>query len=237
MSHANTTGGSRINYTITEHTTTKHKQEKRGRPGPNTRYRKIVATHHQIRFTVNEPRACPTPPPTAVSRSSPTTPPHRRQSSPYRYQPNLERRNHILKDHQTVAPVYLQAAHRIEALLLCQFLALLTGALIERHIRNNMNARQLTNIALPRTPALHRTSAQRILQIFAGAAATTSPTPPATPSKHSNPTSPPNKPRSSNSSTSPPPPTPPDTPSPRPRPPTGQLNAAITSPRSAERQR
>ncbi|MFZ1309599.1 MAG: hypothetical protein WAR60_10605, partial [Candidatus Microthrix parvicella] len=89
----------------------------------------------------------------------------------YRYQPNLERRNHILKDHQTVAPVYLQAAHRIEALLLCQFLALLTGALIERHIRNNMNARQLTNIALyPEHRPCTAPSAQRILQIFAGAA-------------------------------------------------------------------
>lgn len=168
------TGASRwIDYTITEHTTTKHKQENRGRPGPNTRYRKIVATHHQIRFTVNEPRVTHD----AASDgcfpliTNDTTLTDAEVLAAYRYQPNLERRNHILKDHQTVAPVYLQAAHRIEALLLCQFLALLTGALIERHIRNNMNARQLTNIALyPEHRPCTAPSAQRILQIFAGAA-------------------------------------------------------------------
>src|SRR5664280_1569837 len=30
----------------------------------------------------------------------------------YRYQPNLERRNHLLKGPQEVAPVYLETAHR-----------------------------------------------------------------------------------------------------------------------------
>jgi transposase len=53
----------------------------------------------------------------------------------YHYQPNLERRHHMLKGPQDVAPVYLETPHRIEALLLCHFLAMLAGALIEREIR------------------------------------------------------------------------------------------------------
>ncbi|MBK7019697.1 MAG: IS1634 family transposase [Candidatus Microthrix sp.] len=154
------TGASRwIDYTITEHTTTKHKQEKRGRPGPNTRYRKIVATHHQIRFTVNEPRVAHD----AASDgcfpliTNDTTLTDAEVLAAYRYQPNLERRNHILKDHQTVAPVYLQAAHRIEALLLCQFLALLTGAPHRTpHPQQHERPPTHQHCALPRTPALHR---------------------------------------------------------------------------------
>jgi len=57
----------------------------------------------------------------------------------YHYQPNLERRNHLFKGPQEVAPVYLETAHRIEALLLCHFLAMLTEALIEREIRTSMS--------------------------------------------------------------------------------------------------
>src|SRR5664279_5132099 len=66
----------------------------------------------------------------------------------YRYQPNLERRHHMLKGPQQVAPVFLENAHRIEALLLCHFLAMLTEALIEREIRNSMKTQALTGIPL-----------------------------------------------------------------------------------------
>ena len=170
----NEAGASRwVSYTITEHTTTEHKQENRGRPGPNTRYRKIESTHHRVVFTVNEALVAHD----AASDgcfpliTNDTTLTNAEVLAAYRYQPNLERRNHILKDHQTVAPVYLQTAHRIEALLLCQFFALLTGALIERHIRNNMTDQQLTNIALyPEHRPCTAPSAHRILQIFAGVA-------------------------------------------------------------------
>jgi len=87
----------------------------------------------------------------------------------YRYQPNLERRNHILKGPQAVAPVYLQTPHRIEALLLCQFLALLVGALIERQIRTAMAADELTRIPLyPELRSCPTPSATRILEIFTG---------------------------------------------------------------------
>ena len=85
----------------------------------------------------------------------------------YRYQPNLERRHHMLKGPQQVAPVFLNNAHRIQALLLCHFLAMLTEALIEREIRNSMKAAGLTGIPLypelrncpsPSAPASWRSS-------------------------------------------------------------------------------
>jgi hypothetical protein len=37
-----------------------------------------------------------------------------------------------------VAPVFNEHSHRIEAILLCYFIAMLTGALIEREIRTSM---------------------------------------------------------------------------------------------------
>ena len=162
-----------VDYTITEHSTETLRQEKRGRPGPNTRYRKIVTTHHRIVFTINEPLVAHDAAsdgcfPLITNDTTLTDP---EVLAAYRYQPNLERRNHILKDHQTVAPVYLQAPHRIEALLLCQFLALLTGALLERHIRTAMADTNQTSIALyPEHRPCTTPSAQRILQIFAGVA-------------------------------------------------------------------
>ena len=85
----------------------------------------------------------------------------------YHYQPNLERRNHLLKGPQEVAPVYLETAHRIEALLLCHFLAILTEALIEHEIRTSMSNQGLAGIPLyPELRNCPAPSAPRILEIF-----------------------------------------------------------------------
>src|ERR1035437_2044048 len=85
----------------------------------------------------------------------------------YNYQPNLERRNHMLKGPQDVAPVYPETPHRIEAHLLCHFLAMLTEALVEREFRTSMKTEALAGIPLypelrncpaPSAPASWRSS-------------------------------------------------------------------------------
>jgi transposase len=160
-----------ITFEIVETTEETFRQEKRGRPGTNTRYRRHTRTHHRVAWQVNED---------VVARdaasdgcfpliTNDTTMTPADVLAAYRYQPNLERRNHLLKGPQAVAPVYLQAPHRIEALLLCQFLALLTGALIEREIRTAMAAAELDSIALyPELRSCPTPSATRILEIFTG---------------------------------------------------------------------
>ena len=86
----------------------------------------------------------------------------------YRYQPNLERRHHLLKSVQHAAPVLLHNPARIEALFCCQFLALLVGALIEREVRTGMRRAALDNIALyPEFRDCPAPSTERILEIFA----------------------------------------------------------------------
>jgi transposase len=162
-----------VSFTVTETTEETFRQEKRGRPGANTRYRRTTRTHHRIAWAVNEDIVAHD----AASDgcfpliTNDTTMTGAEVLAAYRYQPNLERRNHMLKGPQAVAPVYLQAPHRIEALLLCQFLALLTGALIEREIRNAMTHAQLNSIPLyPELRSCPAPSAPRILETFTGIA-------------------------------------------------------------------
>ncbi|MGH2675968.1 MAG: IS1634 family transposase [Actinomycetota bacterium] len=162
-----------MSFTVTETTEETFGQEKRGRPGANTRYRRRTRTHHRVAWQVNEH---------VVSRdaasdgcfpliTNDTVMAAAEILAAYRYQPNLERRNHMLKGPQEVAPVYLKTPHRIEALLLCQFLALLTEALIERQIRTAMKTAELHNIPLyPELRACPAPSAPRVLEIFNGVA-------------------------------------------------------------------
>lgn len=163
-------GGTRwISFQITETTVETVRQENRGRPGKNTRYRKHTRTDHRVAWQVNE---------NIVARDAASdgmfplitcdntlTPAE--VLAAYRYQPNLERRNHMLKGPQQLAPVFLHTPHRIEALLLCQFLALLTEALIEREIRTAMKTAELDSIPLyPELRSCPAPSAPRILEIF-----------------------------------------------------------------------
>lgn len=162
-----------IAFTVTETTNESYRQEKRGRPGANTRYRKITRTQHRVAWHVNEDIVARD---AASDGCFPLITNDKAMTgaevlAAYRYQPNLERRNHMLKGPQAVAPVFLQAPHRIEALLLCQFLALLTQALIERQIRTAMATAELRNIPLyPELRACPAPSAPRVIEIFNGIA-------------------------------------------------------------------
>lgn len=162
-----------VTFTVTETTDETFRQEKRGRPGVDTRYRRHTRTHHRVAWAVNEDLVAHD----AASDgcfpliTNDTTMTGAEVLAAYRYQPNLERRNHLLKGPQAVAPVYLQAPHRIEALLLCQFFALLAGALIEREIRNAMAAAEVNSIPLyPELRSCPAPSAPRILETFTGIA-------------------------------------------------------------------
>ena len=158
-----------VGFTLTETTAVGHRQENRGRPGAATRYRrteKMVLTvttaiqAEKVTYDAVTDGAFPLVTNDTVMTGAEVL-------AAYHYQPNLERRHHLLKGEQDVAPVYLETAHRIEALLLCHFLAMLTEALIEREIRTSMSNQGLTGIAIyPELRNCPAPSAPRILQIF-----------------------------------------------------------------------
>ncbi len=158
-----------VTATVSETTTKTYKQTRAGRPGPKTSYREISTTRftvtHDIRLDQIRYDA-------ASDGCFPLISNDRLLSdaavlAAYRYQPNLERRHHLLKSVQDAAPVLLHNAARIEALFCCQFLALLISALIEREVRTGMQRAALDKIKLyPEFRNCKAPSTERILQIF-----------------------------------------------------------------------
>ena len=163
-------GASRwVRVTVGETVEESFRQEHRGRPGQNTRYRRRTRTRHTISWNLDLDRVAHD----AASDgcfpliSNDTTLTDAELLVAYRYQPNLERRHHLLKSVQDAAPVLLHNPARIEALFCCQFLALLIAALIERQIRTAMAAAHAADIPLyPEFRGCTAPSTERIVEIF-----------------------------------------------------------------------
>ena len=149
------------------------RQAKRGRPGPNTAYKKIVTTTLRIRFTVDEAQVAHD---AASDGMWPllTNDPDMAAAellAAYKWQPNLEKRHAQLKGTQLVAPMWLRDPARIEGLLTCHFIAMLIAALIERTIRRAMADAGLTELSLyPEDRGCVAPTTARILDIFTGIA-------------------------------------------------------------------
>jgi transposase len=165
------TGSARwLEVTVTESIEEGFRQEKRGRPGGDTRYRRTTRTRHTVAWTTRDDQIAHD---AASDGCFPLISNDRQITDQevlvaYRYQPNLERRHHLLKSVQDADPIWLRDPARIEAIFCCQFLALLTGALIERQIRTAMKAAATTNIPLyPELRACEAPSAERIFAVFA----------------------------------------------------------------------
>ena len=145
------TGAQRwVTATVTETTSETIRQEKRGRPGKDTRYRKIAKTHYtldihvdaeQVRHDAASDGCFP-----LISNDHQLTDPE--ILAAYHYQPNLEKRHHQLKSVHDAAPVTLHSPARIEALFACHFIALLCCCLIERELRAAMTRDGITELPL-----------------------------------------------------------------------------------------
>ncbi|HYO85392.1 MAG TPA: IS1634 family transposase [Dermatophilaceae bacterium] len=159
-----------LHVTVTETVQETFRQEKRGRPGADTRFRRTTRTRYTIAYQSRDDVVAYD---AASDGCFPLITNDRNLSDPevlaaYRYQPNLERRHHLLKSVQDADPLWLRDPARIEAIFCCQFLALLLGALIERQIRNAMKAADTADIPLyPELRACPAPSAERILAGFA----------------------------------------------------------------------
>jgi len=164
-------GASRwVQATIGETVEESFRQERRGRPGTNTRYRRHTRTRHTICWNLDPDHIAYDAAADGCFPliSNDTTLTDAELLAAYRYQPNLERRHHLLKSVQDAAPVLLHNPARIEALFCCQFLALLIGALIERQIRTAMAAAHAADIPLyPEFRGCAAPSTERIVEIFA----------------------------------------------------------------------
>jgi len=145
------------------------KQARRGRPGPDTAYRKITRRRYDIEWIMDEATI-------AYDKRSDGMYPllcNDRSLTPaqvltaHKGQPRIEKRFEQLKTVHEIAPVFLKNEARIEALFTLYFLALLVQALIERELRQAMHAAQIEQLPLyPEARACRRPTTEHILRLF-----------------------------------------------------------------------
>jgi len=146
------------------------RQEKRGHPGPKTRYLRKSKTIFSVLARVREDVV------EADARTDGMFPLItncrdlllRQILEAYKFQPKLEKRHEQLKSVQDLAPVWLKSISRIEALLFLYFVALLVHALIEREVRRGMVRDKVESLPLyPEQRECSAPSTERILDLFA----------------------------------------------------------------------
>jgi transposase len=139
-----------VNIEIGEQTVDEYRQERRGRPGPNTRYRRIEHTRFTLSWKTDAERV------THDAASDGCFPlitcdhdmTEAELLAAYKGQPRLERRHATFKGVIEAAPIELKSDHRIDAFGFCLFAALLVHALIERELRHAMTAADITQLPL-----------------------------------------------------------------------------------------
>lgn len=145
------------------------KQARRGRPGPDTAYRKVTRKRYDIEWTMDEgaiaydKRSDGQYP--LITNDRTLTP--AQVLTAHKGQPRIEKRFEQLKTVHEIAPVFLKNEARIEALFTLYFLALLVQALIERELRQAMHAAQIEQLPLyPEARACRRPTTEHILRLF-----------------------------------------------------------------------
>jgi transposase len=149
------------------------RQTQRGRPGPQTAYRKITKRHFDITWSTDDEAI-------AYDHKSDGMYPlitNDRKLSPvevlqaHKGQPMIEKRFEQVKTVHEIAPILLKDEGRIEALFTIYFLALLVQALIERELRLAMQRESIAELPLyPEQRECTRPTTEQILRLFGLAA-------------------------------------------------------------------
>ena len=162
-----------LQVVVNEVTVGDFKQETPGRPGKDTKYRKIKIP--VILFEIKELSDAIIADALCDGLFAMVTNEKREAMDPaaildaYKYQPFLEKRNEQLKTVLSVAPIYLKKPERVAGLLFVYFLAVLVFALIEREARLGMKKRSIESIPLyPENRACKAPTSDGILSAFLG---------------------------------------------------------------------
>ena len=154
---------------IKPRTTETYRQERRGRPGPQTRYVRSEATRFDLSWRIDHDRLV------VQARGDGIFPLVTNQTSvsaldlllAYKQQPMIEKRFSQLKTDFVVAPVFLKEVSRIQALLCVYFFALLVESLLERELRRAMEREGVESLPLyPEARACRRPTARRVIDLF-----------------------------------------------------------------------
>jgi len=145
------------------------RQAHRGRPTKETQYTRKVSTRFDVTWQIDYLRMA------EEARSDGIFPlitnvtdlSELELLKTYKRQPTIEKRFSQLKTDFEVAPVYLKAVHRIQALLSMYFFALLVEALLERELRGAMEREGIESLPLyPEGRPCCWPTARRLLDLF-----------------------------------------------------------------------
>ncbi len=158
-----------VRVEITERKEPVYRQEKRGHPGPKTRYlrreRLRFAVAARVKDEVIEADARTDGMFPLITNCKDLA--LQQVLEAYKFQPQLEKRHEQLKSVQDLAPVWLKSVARIEALLFLYFVALLVHALLERELRQGMVRENIDSLPLyPEERECRAPSTERILDLF-----------------------------------------------------------------------
>jgi transposase len=158
-----------IEVAIEQRTTPRYRQERRGRPGPGTRYVKREDTRFDLTSRIAHDRLAEEARCDGIFPliTNVVTLSERDLLLAYKQQPRIETRFAQLKTDFVVAPVYLKETSRIQALLCVYFFALLVESLLERELRRAMDGAGIESLPLyPEGRACRRPTARRVIDVF-----------------------------------------------------------------------
>lgn len=145
------------------------RQTHRGRPTKETQYTRKVSARFDVTWRIDHLRVA------EAARSDGVFPlitnvtdlSELELLKTYKRQPTIEKRFSQLKTDFEVAPVYLKAVHRIQALLSMYFFALLAESLLERELRSAMKRQGIESLPLyPEGRPCRWPTARRVLDLF-----------------------------------------------------------------------
>jgi transposase len=147
----------------------KFRQDRPGRPGPNTRYVRKIRRKHTLHWEIDEQ-------PIEYDKKSDGMYPlltNARNLTPlqvleaHKRQPGVEKRFQRAKSVHEIAPVLLKNESRIEAFFLVYFIALLLEALVEREIRLSMRREGIKSLPIyPEERKSTRPTGPTIFRLF-----------------------------------------------------------------------
>lgn len=144
-------------------------QATRGRPGKDTQYTKQVTTRFDLSFRIDDAAVA------ADSASDGVFPLVTNGTDldglellkTYKRQSRIEKRFSQLKTDFEVAPVYLKAVHRMQALLAVYFVVLLVESILERELRQAMQRKEIDWLPLyPEVRPSARPTSRRVIDLF-----------------------------------------------------------------------
>ena len=129
-----------VRFEVNDEVVYDHRQERRGRPGPNTRYLRVERHRLSLAWSTDAGAV-------AYDAASDgcfpmvtcdTEMTEAELLAAYKRQPRIERRHATFKGVIAACPVELKSDYRIDAFGFCLYVALLVHALIERELRRAM---------------------------------------------------------------------------------------------------